>query len=240
MYKVEKVKSDKTVSIVVPLHNKESNIESTISLIIKSILFKEIQLIVVENDSSDNSKKIAIDTINKYKQEFDVSLYESKKGLGNALIEGLKHCKHDWIYIVPADFSFGTSDIAYVEKNKLWDNFDLFIGSKGHKESQINRTISRKMYSKIFNILLRVNFGIPFKDTQGTIIFKKNILDEINKLENEEFLVTTELIVKAFKKNKKISEIPVKELATETQSTVKPFKDGIKMLINIFSLKRNS
>ena len=240
MYKVKKVKSKKTVSIVVPLHNKESNIESTISLIIKSILFKEIQLIVVENDSSDNSKKIAIETINKYKQQFDVSLYESKKGLGNALIEGLKHCKHEWIYIVPADFSFGTSDIAYVEKNKLWDNFDLFIGSKGHKESQINRTISRKMYSKIFNILLRVNFGIPFKDTQGTIIFKKNILDQINKLENEEFLVTTELIVKAFKKNKKISEIPVKELATETQSTVKPFKDGIKMLINIFSLKRNS
>ena len=65
MYKVEKVKSKKTVSIVVPLHNKESNIESTISLIIKSILFKEIQLIVVENDSSDNSKVIFFPSIQK-------------------------------------------------------------------------------------------------------------------------------------------------------------------------------
>ena len=79
---------DFSLSIVIGLHNKEKDIEKTIRSIFNNIEATNLQLIVVENESTDNSYLIA----KKLKQElskpnFDFILLESKKGLGVALKE---------------------------------------------------------------------------------------------------------------------------------------------------------
>jgi hypothetical protein len=80
-------------------------------------------------------------------------------------------------------------------------------------------------------------FSIPYNDTQGTIVFKSDILDDIGILRNQEFLITTEFIVKAYKLKKSILEIPIVDLGIDTVSTVKPIVDGFKMIISIIKLK---
>ncbi len=226
-----------SISIVIPLYNKENNIETTIKNIVKYIKSPKLQIIIVENESTDSSNFIAKNCVKKYKNFVDIELYESKKGLGYALVEGFKHCSNDWIYFIPADFSFGNSEILYIDNNNLYSKFDIFVGSKSHKESIITRSKSRKIYSFIFNNLLKILFFIPFKDTQGSLIFKSKILQEIGTLENKEFMITTEFLIKAHISNKKIKEIPIIDLKVKTKSTVKPFLDGLKMLINIFILR---
>jgi len=226
-----------TLSIIVPLHNKELNIENTINAIIKYINAQKLQILIIENGSTDSSKLIAQRTINKFKNEIDIVMFESQKGLGNALLEGFKHCKYKWIYFIPADFSFGNSEIEFIDKNNLYTRYDFFIGSKTHNDSIIERSRSRKLYSFVFNSLLKILFQIPFNDTQGTLVFKSNILNEISNLESFDFFITTEIVIKSFKKKIKILEVPVKDLGIQSKSTVKPFQDGLKMLVNIIKLR---
>ena len=237
MINIEIVEFKEPLSILVPLHNKQSNIKNTIKLIVENIRAPNLQILIIENESIDLSKQYALEIIDEFKNSIDISLYESKKGLGNALTEGFKYCKNKWIYFVPADFSFGNSDIKYIDNKNLYNDFDLYIGSKGHFESNVFRTTSRKVYSYFFNKLIKIFLDLPYKDTQGTLIFKKELLSSVEKFYSEEFLITTEIILKAFKNSKKILEVPVKELNIETISTVKPLKDGFKMLLGIIKLK---
>ncbi len=239
MQEVKNISFKESISIVIPLHNKELNIENTINSIVKYITAPDLQIIIVENESTDSSKIIAEKVIKNLHETVDISIYESKKGLGTALVEGFKHCKNKWIYFVPADFSFGNSDISYIEKNNLYQKYDIFLGSKTHKDSIINRSKSREIYSLIFNTMLKILFSIPFSDTQGTLIFKSNVLKDINELNNKGFLITTEFIVKSFNKNKKILEVPIVDLGIKSISTVRPLRDGLKMLLNILKLRIN-
>lgn len=237
MYELKKVHFKETLSVVIPLYNKESNIESTLKQVIEYIDSPDLQIIVVENGSTDSSKQIAEECIQNFSDENNITLYSSEKGLGNALIEGFKHCKNEWVYFIPADFSFGNSELLFIEENNLYKTHQLFIGSKTHSDSKIERSKSRKLYSLIFNSLLKIMFSIPYNDTQGTIVFKSDILDDIGILRNQEFLITTEFIVKAYKLKKSILEIPIVDLGIDTVSTVKPIVDGFKMIISIIKLK---
>ena len=231
------VNFEESLSIVIPLYNKENNIIYTLKCIVEKISSPNLQIIVVENESTDRSEEVAREYINKIKQTVDVELIHSKKGLGNALIKGFENCKNDWIYFIPADFSFGYSELSYVTQKKLYKDYDLFIGSKSHRDSEILRSNSRKFYSFIFNYLLKLIFSIPVNDTQGTILFRSKILDNIGSLKNEEYLITTEFIVRAYKKNNRLLEIPIVDLGINSISTVNPLIDGLKMLIGLIKLR---
>ena len=235
----KKINFENSLSIIIPLHNKELNIESTLNLLIDNVYSSELEIIVVENESTDNSKNIALNFIENIKSDHNIKLIESKKGLGNALIKGFEESQFEWIYFVPADASFGNSELDYVVENNLYKNFELFIGSKGHPESKINRSNSRKFYSFVFNSILKMVFKAPFNDTQGTLLFRASILKDISKLQNKEFLITTELVIKSFYKNKRILEIPIIDMNVDTISTVNPLSDGLKMIFDLIKLKLN-
>lgn len=228
---------EESLSIVIPLYNKEKNIRFTLKNIVEKIQSPNLQIIVVENESTDNSEKVASDFISKIKHKVEIELIHSKKGLGNALIKGFEKCKNDWIYFIPADFSFGYSELNYIIQKNIYTEYDLFIGSKSHRDSEIFRSNSRKFYSIIFNYLLKLIFSIPVNDTQGTILFRSKILNNLGNLKNEEYLITTEIIVRAYQKNYRLLEIPIVDLGINSISTVNPLFDGLKMLLGIIKLK---
>lgn len=237
---MKEVNFEESISVVVPLHNKQENIADTLINITKFIKSENIEIIVVENGSTDFSYQIALNTIKELKSIAKFKLIISEKGLGNALIKGFNECNNKWVYFIPADFAFGNSEVTFIQENNLQNKFDLFIGSKSHIDSIIKREISRSFYSRIFNGLLKILFKVPFNDTQGTVFFKRSILNKIIPLESEDFLITTELILKCYASKFSIKEIPITELQVISKTTVKPIKDGIKMLIGILKLKFNS
>ena len=49
MYELKKVHFKETLSVVIPLYNKELNIESTLKQVIEYIASPDLQIIVVEN-----------------------------------------------------------------------------------------------------------------------------------------------------------------------------------------------
>ena len=227
------MKIEKSLSVIVPLYNKEIFIKSTLDNI--SLLLKDIdyEIIVVENGSTDNSKKVLSSYINSNENIPLVSI-SSKKGLGNALKAGIKASKKDFVMCIPADFTSGKSEIEFFLTNS---DQDYVIGSRA-LTSNIARSKNRIFVSYVLYILNRFILNIPIKDTQFTFIIRTNLANQIIlSCQSTGFYITAEMIYFALKKNIQILEIPV--LLTEdkrNKTTIKFFSDGLNVFSDILRI----
>ena len=235
-----KLKIQSSLSIVIPLHNKGPNIYETIKQITTKISSENIEILIIENGSSDNSEVEARKAIKKFGKEYKIYFFKSEIGLGSALKKGFSESKNNWLYFIPADFAFGISDIEYVNSNNLFKTYEAFVGSKGHPDSKIQRKATRKIYSKIFNKLTSKLFKLSLSDTQGTLILKKEIYEKLEKIESSGFLFSTEVLIKLSNIDIEIVEVPIIETNFDSVSTVSPVKDGFQMFIGLWKIKKQS
>ena len=219
----------KELTIVLPLHNKAHIIEDTIKQISKSDLYNICEIIVVENESTDHSYKKIKEIQNNYLNVLDIKLFKSKKGKGNAIRTAIPKIKYDWCWITGADLPFGFTDLQEAINDRFAS--DAYLGSKSHPQSKIKRKKSRKIYSSIFFWTRKVLLKLHYKDTHGSIVVKTDKLKTISSLLTQEhFFIDTEIVLKLHELNLKIIEVPVKLINEDTLSTVRPIKDGFKML----------
>ena len=219
----------KELSVILPLHNKEHCIEDTVEALLSTNLIERIQIIIVENESTDNSlltaKKVAI----SMNAEKDITILKSTKGKGKAIREGIPFIKYEWCLITGADLPFGLTAIEFFSKSSK--KYDLYLGSKGHPESVISRKFSRRLYSQFFYILRKNFLKLRYLDTHGSMIARSKNLREVSKmLTQDEFFIDTEIVFNFELLKFKIIEIPVTLVNDDMISTVRPLKDGLKML----------
>lgn len=90
---------------------------------------------------------------------------------------------------------------------------DGVIASRRVKGSQIliKQSLKRRIASKSFNIIVRIIFGLHFKDTQcGAKVFRKEaIKDVLSELKTKGFEFDVELLWRLKKKGYKIIEFPI-------------------------------
>ena len=130
---------------------------------------------------------------------------------------------------------FGFTDLEGAMDDKL--SSDVYLGSKSHKDSKLNRKVSRRIYSWVFFWTRRIVLKLKYKDTHGSIIVKSNELQNIsNSLEQDGFFIDTEIVFQLDKLGLHIVEIPVTLINDDNLTTVKPLKDGIKMLYQTLKL----
>lgn len=94
------------VSIIVCTYNGATRIATTLEHIFKQNIPSNIliELILVDNNSTDNSAVIALDLVKKFNFENRYSYYnESRQGLNHAVRRGIKESKYDWILLCDDD-----------------------------------------------------------------------------------------------------------------------------------------
>lgn len=200
--------SMKEVSIIIPAYNEESRIEAVLTKYCDH--FPNWEKIVV-CDGTDSTPSI-VRKISKKQPNIKLLNFERRLGKGGAIIEGFKAADGDKIGFVDADESVEPYDIKRMFD--LLSEVDGVIASRRLKKSKIlvSPPLKRRIASKIFNIILvRIIFGLDFKDTQcGAKVFKKeaikNVLDELN---TKGFEFDVELLWKLKKKGYKIIEFPI-------------------------------
>ena len=201
----------KSVGIVIPAYNEKENILKLIKGIRK---YLDCVIIIVDDSNNNDSQKILIKNKIKNIKYFNRG---KKSGRGSAVLFGFKKLiklkkKINCLVEMDADLSHSPTElkrnIRYFYKNSL----DLLIGSRYLKESSIiNWPISRKILSKLSNILARILLGVPVKDyTNGYRFYSlkaaKKIISKCNKTGGG-FIILSEIILILWKSGFKISEI---------------------------------
>ena len=103
-------------SVVIPVYNVENYIQETIeSVINQSVGYKNIQIILVNDGSPDNSEKICL----KYKQKYPdniVYVKQENAGVSAARNTGIKYIEGKYVNFLDSDDCWESSAFEYVAK----------------------------------------------------------------------------------------------------------------------------
>lgn len=108
----------KKVSVIVPVYNTEKYLKRCLDSLVKQTL-DEVEIIVIEDDSIDDSKKIVKQYEKKYKDKITVIYNKENMGIGYNRNLGIKKATGKFIAFVDSD--------DYVDDNYLKDMYEEAI-----------------------------------------------------------------------------------------------------------------
>ena len=200
------------VSIIIPVYNVEQYLRQCLDSVINQT-FKNIEIIAVNDCSTDNSLQIIKEYQQKDKRIVLVDLKQNV-GLGFARNEGIKIAKGKYITFVDSD-DWIASNFIEILYNEITKNNTDFVSAGyymfdditneqtiGNKDIQINyNTVFNKRKDKEFflkNLRHTLICVVWNKIFRKDFLFSNNIFFKVKKLEDNIFLYESFLYASSF------------------------------------------
>jgi glycosyltransferase involved in cell wall biosynthesis len=152
------------VTIVIPAFNEAKRLPRTLDSLMAWISQRpeRFEVIVVDDGSTDDTASLAA----LYKSVSFVTLPENA-GKGAAVRHGMLRAQGALILMMDADLATPMSEFD-VLKESVVSGADVAIGSRPLRTStlSVRQPIVRELAGRMFNFIVRVVSGLPFKDTQ--------------------------------------------------------------------------
>ncbi|MGD0079691.1 MAG: dolichyl-phosphate beta-glucosyltransferase [Methanoregula sp.] len=219
-------------SLVIPAYNEEKRI----TLFFDGIPHFEGELIVV-CDGTDGTADI-IGRIAAERGDLAIRClrFDHRLGKGGGVMAGLKAAHSSRVGYFDADGSTTIGEMMRLLS--CLKESDCVIGSRWVPGSTltVSQSFMRRIESRMFNLIIRILFGLDFHDTQcGAKVFKKPVIDEILPLMySTGFEFDVELLWRLKKNGARIMEIPI-EWQNKGDSRVQK-RDMIRMLFGLLML----
>ena len=195
------------LSIFFPLWNEEENVESVVSqaLSIAPQIAERFEVIVVDDGSSDSTRKIAEQIAEKNKNVRVVS-HQPNRGYGAALKEGFANSRFAYIVFMDGDRQFDFSEV--VNFIPEIEHSDIVIGFRRKRRDQ--KILKRLLLMNLLRAGDFVLFGFHFKDIDcGFKMFRREAVEAISPLRSEGAMISTEILAKAKLRKLKIAQVGV-------------------------------
>ena len=198
-------------TLIIPTYNEGKIIEKSI-LKLENFLEKNklnAEVIISDGGSMDDTL-IKSKTLKKRYANLELIERNSQTGKGKSIEEAIKKSNLKFIVFMDADLSVNLNCLPKI-LNYLKQNYDIVIGSRFDKNSEVKRKFTRKIISSVYSYMIRSLFGLKIKDYQcGFKGFnRKKIMPLLEKIENKDFFWDTELIIRANAQGLKIKEFGV-------------------------------
>ena len=226
----------KKVSIVIPAYNEEKSIGKTLDLIndtIKSIKDYDFEIMVSNNNSTDNTEKIA-------KEKGAKVVFAEKKGYGNAYKKGLIKAKGDIIITGDADATYPFEDIPKFLELLKKEDVDFINTNRFAKLEKNSMPFINYIGNMFLTCLLNVIYGDNIKDSQsGMWIIKKEVIGSMDlDIMSGGMPFSQEIKIYAIYNNFKFKEIPIIYRERIGDKKLNPIKDGFDNFINLIKFKQ--
>ena len=144
------------ISIVIPVYNSETTIGKLVESLINDLSNRyNLEIILVNDSSKDNSELACIDLYNKNKNI--VRFYSLAKNVGehNAVMAGLNKVTGDYVVIMDDDFQNPVDEVTNLVDCALGNNYDVIYTYYDKKEHNFFRNLGSKFNDKAANYMLR-------------------------------------------------------------------------------------
>jgi len=238
------------LSIVVPVYNEEKTINSILDLVEEAlealVLIKSFEIVVIDDHSTDNSKKVLEERIHQ-KNNYTLLSHEVNSGKGAAIRTGIAKTTGDVVLVQDADLEYDPNDYDILLRPIINGRADVVYGSRFKGE------VSRVLYfwhymgnrfltflSNMFTNLNLTDMETCYKVFRGDII--RNML-----LTSNRFGIEPEMTAKISKiKGIRIYEVPISYFGrTYDEGKKINWKDGVSAIwcilkFNLFTSYQNS
>ena len=209
---------DSYITVVIPARNEEK----TIAQVIRKVKQNECvnQIIVVNNNSQDNTAKCAAD-------EGVMVIECDQKGKGYAMEEGLKYVENDIVAFIDADINNYSDNLIEMISNPIINNEADFV------KSTFIRTKGGIVTEVAVKPLLDLLFPDIYKFSEpicGMIAARKKVFDEL-ELEKD-YGVDIGILIDVLQKGIKVKEVNIGEIEnlshlTKNNSTMRDMSTQI-------------
>jgi len=221
------------VTVVIPAY-REENLEKTVKDLRTALAPHDHEILIVtdhpKEPTTDEARRIANANVRH------VSLPEPR-GKGGAILAGFQEARGDVVGFVDADGAVSPRDVEKLVR--VAKQAGGSIGSRNVEGSRVgnDRSLTRRIASRAFNIYVKALFGLPYNDTQcGAKFFKREPLKEvIPEIWSTGFEFDVELLWKLRNRNVRIVEVPV-EWEHSDESTFS-LTEGPGMLKNLLTIR---
>ena len=216
------------ITLIIPAKNEPNALPIVLEELKKNKIFLDI-IIVMDKDDND--------TFTAAKNFNCKILFQSKKGYGNAIVEGIQSANTKYSCIFYADGSTDPIYIAHMLKKLNDKNLDLVFGSRYEKGAHsLDDDLITRIGNYFFTFLGNFFMKLEISDLLFTYIFGKTKCFKEMKLESNDYCLCIEIPFKAKLAKLKYSTIPcVERKRFADKKKVKAFRDGLKILIYFFS-----
>jgi len=200
------------LSIVIPAYNEEDRIGRMLDAYLpyfSGLYGAEVEFIVSINGSTDKTEEVVKSRSAGYPSLHHI-VDNKPIGKGAALIRAFQKTQGEMIGFVDADGS--TPPEAFEDLIKNMGDNDVIIASRWHRDSKVEprQPLSRRIASRVLNILTRLIFGLRLTDTQcGAKLMKKEPLMKIlPSLGTTQWAFDVDLLFLFRRNGYRIAEIP--------------------------------
>ncbi len=193
------------ISVVMPALNEEKNILYAIGTTLEAFKYFGIngEILVVNDGSKDATKKF-VESIADKDDRIKMIEHDKPLGVGRSFWEGVDCSLGDIVVMLPGD---GENDpLEIFRYHKLLEHVDIVIPFLFNRES---RPLVRNVLSFIYRFIINTTFLVNFNYTNGTVLYRKSILQGL-PYRNKGFFFQTDILVRTVKQGYLFAEVPYK------------------------------
>lgn len=190
------------VSVVIPARNEAKHIAKVINVVKKTKNVNEI--IVINNNSSDNTKEIA--------EKNGAIVYDCKKvGKGNAMTLGKTVATGDIILFIDADIdNYSENFIDKMVEPIINENYDFVKSTFERSGGRVTNLVAKPLLELTFPKLNKYS-----QPLSGIIAGKKSFFDKL--VFEKDYGVDIGILIDAHKLKSKIAEVNIGKIKNDSQ-----------------------
>ena len=210
------VTSPVTVSVVIPVYNEIPTVRAALdALVAKRISGYDLQLIIVESNSTDGSRGVVLSY--QGRPGVSVILEEVPRGKGHAVRAGLAAATGEIIMIQDADLEYDLADYERLLAPIAAGDYAFVLGTRHSKKGwAIRKFTDQKVRAAVLNLahwtftlMINASLGIWLTDPFTMYkVFRRDCIQGL-RLECNRFDFDWELLIKLVRKGYRPIEIPV-------------------------------
>lgn len=223
------------VSVIMTALNEEKNIIPAVQDTLSAFEDFDIagEVVVINDGSTDKTGDLARDMMSK-DNRVRLIKHDHPEGVGASFWDGVNAAQGEIVTWIPGDNENNPGEI--LRYLSLADQVDMVVPFVTNTEV---RPPFRNALSRVYNSIINLTFGTNFHYTNGTVLYKRSILSDIDHRARG-FFFQTEILIKLGRKKYLFAEVPYKLRGREKgQSKAISINSFSKVAKSYFSLLRD-
>jgi glycosyltransferase involved in cell wall biosynthesis len=216
-----------------PALNEEANIEPAVRETLNAFGRLKIdgELLVVDDGSTDRTGEL-VHHLMKSDTRIRLVRHETRHGVGASFWDGIAGAQGEFVCWLPGDNENDPEEI--LRYFGLLEHVDLVVPFVFNKDV---RSRFRNSLSFLFRLIVNLSFVVNFNYTNGTVMYRRAVLQELEH-HSTSFFFTTDILVRLCRRGYLFAEVPYRlrrrPKGASKATSVKSLKQVIKGFLRLF------
>ena len=225
------------ISVIMPVFNEINTIGEIIQRVRAAPVDAELELIVVDDGSSDGTRQF-LEGLAAEGHDLVLVLHEGNFGKGTAVRHGIDRVTGDVTIVQDADLEYDPRDYPALLRPIIEQRADVVFGNRFHGGEHRVLYYRHFLGNRVLTMLCNIITDLNLSDMEvGYKVFRTSVLKQL-RLKAKRFEIEPELVIKSARLGVRIYEVPISYHGrTYAEGKKIGWRDGVSALWRMLMLR---